>query len=128
MHKKLLYAFVVLFLGCCGSIKSQTQKSHYKSLKSLRQLRASAPDTCSVSAYVTSIYKCPFCPPGAECKPCVGDHVMVGDSPIARAKNLRILTKDLGNFEMAKKYTFLIKLYKNRKKVVYEAVLLSDKS
>ncbi len=35
----------------------------------------------SLIGYVVSVYKCPPCPPQAMCKPCIGDHVVVSDSP-----------------------------------------------
>jgi len=28
-------------------------------------------------AYVLEIHKCPPCPPGAQCKPCLGDYIVI---------------------------------------------------
>jgi hypothetical protein len=31
-------------------------------------------------AYVLEIHKCPPCPPGAQCKPCLGDYFVITDN------------------------------------------------
>jgi hypothetical protein len=33
----------------------------------------------NVAGYVVRVYLCPACPPGAACKPCLGDHLVVSD-------------------------------------------------
>ncbi|HYV43435.1 MAG TPA: hypothetical protein VFA20_01195 [Myxococcaceae bacterium] len=35
----------------------------------------------TVTGYVTYIYRCPPCPPGAMCKPCMGDNLVLSDAP-----------------------------------------------
>jgi len=32
------------------------------------------------NAYVIEIHKCPPCPPAAQCKPCLGDYLVVTDN------------------------------------------------
>ncbi|MSP03451.1 MAG: hypothetical protein EXR07_20780 [Acetobacteraceae bacterium] len=39
------------------------------------------PGPVTIAAYATSIYACPPCPEGAQCKPCIGDHILTSDSP-----------------------------------------------
>ena len=128
MRKKLFNSLLFFVLVCLFSNTIEAQSTKYKTLKSINDLSGSSPDTCYISGYVSSIYECPFCPPGAECKPCIGDHVMLGVSLTARAKNLRVLTKDLKNYAIGKKYTFLVKLHKDGKKKVFEAVSLNNKN
>jgi hypothetical protein len=58
-------------------------------------------------AYVIEIYKCPPCPSGAQCKPCLGDYIVVTNkldekNPLLRMR-LRIF--GFGNFELKKKYS-----------------------
>ena len=31
--------------------------------------------------YVSKVYLCPPCPPGAQCKPCMGDNLVLSDAP-----------------------------------------------
>src|SRR3979411_559512 len=33
-----------------------------------------------IVGFVIQTYKCPPCPPGAMCKPCLGDHIVVTES------------------------------------------------
>jgi hypothetical protein len=48
--------------------------------------------TAELAGYVVEKYACPPCPPGAMCKPCMGDSVPIADTPTAPpAKGLRIL-------------------------------------
>lgn len=53
-------------------------------------------------------------PPGAVCKPCIGDHIDVTDkldekNP-ALTKHLWIFTDKPEKFEMKKKYSFVVKV------------------
>jgi predicted NAD-dependent protein-ADP-ribosyltransferase YbiA (DUF1768 family) len=63
---------------------------------------------------VTDIYKCPPCPAGAMCKPCIGDHIDVTDNldekNPALIKRLRIYTDKPEQFEAKKKYLFTVKV------------------
>ena len=67
-----------------------------------------------IEGFVFDIYKCPFCPRGMMCKPCLGDHITVTDDiavvdPIG-IKRLRIFTDKPEQFESKKKYQFTVKL------------------
>ena len=67
-----------------------------------------------IEGYVLQIYKCPPCPVGAQCKPCLGDHVVVTDNlneknPVL-IKHLRIFNKKPEQFEVGKRYSFLVKV------------------
>jgi len=63
---------------------------------------------------VIDVYKCPPCPAGAMCKPCIGDHIDVTDNPDekdpALIKRLRIYTDKPEQFELKKKYLFTVKV------------------
>lgn len=69
-----------------------------------------------IDGYVVQIYKCPPCPEGAMCKPCLGDHLVITDNPDERdpalIRRLRIFAKRpaLEEIETAKKYSFLVKV------------------
>ncbi len=128
MRKKIFNSLVLYVLVSLSVNKLEAQSTKYKTLKSINELSGSSPDTCYISGYIMSVYECPFCPPGAECKPCIGNHVMLGESLTARAKNLRVLAKDLKKYAIGKKYSFLVKLHKDGKKKVFEAVSLNDKN
>jgi len=68
-------------------------------------------------AYVIEIHKCPPCPPGAQCKPSLGDYVVVTDNidekdPLL-TKRLRVFTgtpERLERFVLKKKYSFIAKV------------------
>lgn len=67
-----------------------------------------------IKGFVITIYKCPPCPPLAMCKPCIGDHIEVTNSPDeknpALVRRLRIFTDQPGKFELKKKYSFVVKI------------------
>lgn len=67
-----------------------------------------------IEGYVMQVYKCPPCPEGAQCKPCLGDHVVITDNfdekDPALIKRLRIFTSKPEQFEVSKKYCFLVKV------------------
>src|ERR1700720_2382748 len=67
-----------------------------------------------IEAYVIQTYKCPPCQAGMQCKPCLGDHIVVTDDvdekDPAQTKRLRIFTSKPEQFEMKKKYSFVVKV------------------
>jgi hypothetical protein len=69
-----------------------------------------------IEGVVTDIYKCPPCPRGAQCKPCIGDHLTISDNPDEKDPALkhwlRIFAKpsELEKYEVATKYSFLVKV------------------
>jgi hypothetical protein len=65
-------------------------------------------------AYVIEIHKCPPCPPGAQCKPCLGDYIVVTDNldekdPLL-INRLRVFTDKLDRFELKQKFSFVAKV------------------
>jgi hypothetical protein len=69
-----------------------------------------------IEGVVTDIHKCPPCPAGAQCKPCLGDYLLITDNPDekdpALKRRLRIFARraELDRLEVAQKYTFLVKV------------------
>jgi hypothetical protein len=67
-----------------------------------------------IEGFIINIYKCPPCPAPMQCKPCLGDHVVVTDNvdekDPALIKRLRIFTDKPEKFEMKKKYSFVVKV------------------
>lgn len=67
-----------------------------------------------IEGYVIDIYKCPPCPAGAMCKPCIPDNIVVTDNidepDLSKIKRLRISTEKPELFELRKKYTFTVKI------------------
>ena len=60
------------------------------------------------------IYKCPPCPPGAMCKPCIPDDIVITDNidqkEPSNINRLRIYDDKPDQFELNKKYTFTVKV------------------
>lgn len=67
-----------------------------------------------IEGYVTQIYKCPPCPAGAICKPCLGDHIVASDNlneeDVTPINRLRIFTDKPDQFELKRKYTFTVEV------------------
>ena len=68
----------------------------------------------SIVGYVIDVHKCPPCPEGAMCKPCLGDYIIMSDSLAENdrtlVKHLRIFTDKPEQFEAKKKYQFTVKV------------------
>jgi hypothetical protein len=67
-----------------------------------------------IVGYVINTYKCPPCPPGAMCKPCIPDNIVVTDNldeqDASKIKRLRISTEKPEQFELKKKYIFTVRV------------------
>lgn len=67
-----------------------------------------------IEGFVMQVYECPPCPEGAQCKPCLGDHVVITDNlqekDPALIKRLRIFNKQPDDFVVGRKYSFLVKV------------------
>jgi hypothetical protein len=67
-----------------------------------------------IEGYVLDIYKCPPCPPGTMCKPCIPDNVVITDTAnpkdLSKINRLRIFTDKPEQFKQKKKYSFTVKL------------------
>ena len=85
-----------------------------------------------IEGSVTQIYKCPPCPAGAQCKPCLGNHIVITDNldekNPALIKRLRIFNDKPEQFEEQKKYSFVVKLRGKSKarRAVEEVELISS--
>ncbi|MBS1795973.1 MAG: hypothetical protein JSS81_19120 [Acidobacteria bacterium] len=87
--------------------------------------------TFRIEAYVFDIYKCPPCPPGMMCKPCIPNNLTVVDrideKNTSAMKQLRILTDDTAKFTRTEKYLFTVhvKSRLDEGKPVFEVELVS---
>ena len=67
-----------------------------------------------IKGFVIDSYKCPPCPPGAMCKPCIGNHVVITDNldekDPALSKRLWVFTDKPEQFEVKKQYLFVVKV------------------
>src|SRR5690349_8809913 len=101
---KLTLAVILAFLVIRGY--AQEWNKNYPKV-TFADVGQSPADTLQFVATVKSIYKCPPCPPGAHCKPCIGDHVLVsnGNSEF----DFRVFTHQLSIFEENGVYHFLVR-------------------
>ena len=112
------------FIFSTASAQSLIDSRNFVQLNSIAEINKNSSDTCRIVCFVISIYTCPVCPKGVICKPCIGNHIMVGDS-INAVKLFRVFVPDPSKFEAGKKYNLLIRLQKyNSEKDVYEARLI----
>jgi len=98
---------VLATLFCSYSTFSQGVKTKKYPRIDFTKVGDSEFDTLLFSGRVKLIYKCPPCPEGAQCKPCLGDHVEVtNNNP---DDSFRVFTHQLSLFEIDKTYDFLIR-------------------
>lgn len=66
----------------------------------------------NIEGYLVKIYKCPPCPPGVNCKPCMGDNIVVSEldqlkeSYDLTEKDLIIFVTNPDQFIRGKRYYF----------------------
>lgn len=68
----------------------------------------------SIVGFVIEVHKCPPCPERMQCKPCLGDYIVVTDNLAEKdptlIKRLKIFTDKPGQFELKKRYQFTVKV------------------
>lgn len=73
-----------------------------------------------IDGIVIDTYKCPPCPRGMMCKPCIGDHVTItddtGEKVSKQITRLRIFTDKPEQFVLQKEYQFTVKVRGKRNK------------
>lgn len=86
-------------------------------------------DTFRISVMVVDVYRCPPCPEGAQCKPCIGDHILVKENK-SGAEALRVFTRDPDQFTKDKRYVLTVRSrthVKDRRKDFLELVTCQAK-
>lgn len=67
-----------------------------------------------IEGHVIDTYKCPPCPPGAMCKPCIPDNIVITDDieqkEPSKINRLRIYYNKPEQFEVNKKYSFTVRV------------------
>jgi hypothetical protein len=108
---------ILLTLFCLVSAVSQDQQPpEIPPLLTFADLQKNDPieGPFRIAGYVIDAYKCPPCPAGAMCKPCLGDHIVVTDNidekDPALIKRLRIFTDQPEQCELKKQYLFTVKV------------------
>ena len=95
-----------------------SQKPMSYPIRHIKELNKTLGDTVRVKAYIVDTYVCPPCPEGAQCKPCMEDHITVTEKKntkkISAEEKLRILTVKAGFFTRGDKYLFIIAMGKNK--------------
>lgn len=105
MLKKIRITFLLLLIG--SITLAQSKKSRKYATVKLFEVNGSKEDTLEFKAKVKSIYKCPPCPEGAQCKPCIGDHVEVTDGN--KEHDIRVFTHEPSLFKEGTSYRFLVR-------------------
>ena len=97
--------FIFILISAQAFAQGRKQKSYPR--VEIKDLESSKYDTLEVIASVKSIYKCPPCPQGAQCKPCIGDHVEVIYGEVAQWA--RFFTHEPEKYQAHKAYIFLVR-------------------
>ena len=70
-----------------------------------------------IEGYVAKIYTCPPCPEGTQCKPCMGDNIVVSEDKKEvggygglSPKELIVFTDKTGELKLGGKYQFFVKV------------------
>ena len=72
--------------------------------------------TYEVSGFVVKVYECPVCPEGAQCKPCMPDHIVIAERRSRFAeymltnKEMIVFVDDPSVFKVNRRYRFLIQI------------------
>ncbi len=104
-----------------GSNEQSSKRSYPQHLNlpaaALRDLKQGRLDQeqFNIEGYVRSVYQCPPCPKGAQCKPCLGDHIIIAESkndqksPSDPEDHLLIFATNPAQFKTGKRYLFSVK-------------------
>ena len=102
----------------CGLIFSASAIGQKTSLKypliKIGSLKEAAYDTIRIKAYVFDVYVCPPCPEGAQCKPCMENHLTVVEEKfrdpqkVSLDSRVRIFAEKPDLLEVGKRYVFLV--------------------
>lgn len=71
--------------------------------------------------FVAKVYTCPPCPPDAQCKPCMGNNIVISeenkslDNYDLTEKEMIIFTVKAKEFTKGKKYNFKVKIINSNK-------------
>ncbi len=104
---RLLKSFFLLSFLCIAH-SAMPQKEY--PLISIDEIKTCKSDTFRIKAKVIDRYRCPPCPPGAICKPCIGNHLTVSDGTGPPKQQLIVFTKSPNEFEKDKMYLFVLRL------------------
>ena len=74
---RMVYTLIALLL-CVTTAADDTHSEI--SIAQLRALKA-ATGTYRVEGYVAKQYRCPPCPPGDQCKPCMRNNILLSETP-----------------------------------------------
>jgi hypothetical protein len=69
---------------------------------------APAADTRELQGTILQIFTCPVCPPRMNCKPCIGDHLVVAEEN-ADSTTVRIFTPKPSDYPVGGKYRFVVR-------------------
>ena len=113
MPKKLYLIIFVLVCLMSTAAFSQTPMPPLLTFNDLQKYDVNKANF-KIAGYVIETYKCPPCPPNAQCKPCLGNHIVITNKAdqknLSMIKLLRIFTDNPKQFELKKKYLFTVKI------------------
>jgi hypothetical protein len=81
---------------------------------------APAVGSYEVRAYVVKQYRCPPCPKGALCKPCMPDNILIADESAVQqtypdgGNFLVVITPEKIEVELGNLYTLMVKVLKSK--------------
>lgn len=97
----------LLLVTCITSGAQKLIRTDYPWI-TIAQIDTCQADTFRIKAQVTEVYHCPPCPPGAQCKPCIGDHLVVKDSDISPGAQTRVFVEKPDQFKNHAVYVFTL--------------------
>jgi len=96
---------------CVLASYAQKSSRSYPSVR-LNTLSKSSSDTVTLKAYVRDVYVCPPCPEGAQCKPCMENHLTVVEEkpidPFKITQQVRIFTQHPDSLKIGRRYKFTV--------------------
>jgi hypothetical protein len=101
--------------------RTYPQATHYQFI-SIHELKRLSPESgfYNTEGYVAKIFSCPSCPPGASCKPCMGDNIVISEQKITldlytlTDSELNIFVSNPKQFKLGMKYNFSIQIRDSR--------------
>lgn len=88
---------------------AMAQRAHNYPMVKFNRINLIDSDTFRIRIKVLDQYHCPPCSAGAQCKPCIGDHIIVSENRKSEKQTLRVFTNNPDQFEKGKIYILTVR-------------------
>ncbi len=108
-------ALVLVFMVGSGAFAQERPEPRVYRISDLNALNPQF-GTYEVAGYVVKIYQCPPCPDGAQCKPCMPEHIVIAERRsrfaeyVLTDKEMIVFMNNPEQLRLNRKYRFVVQI------------------